>query len=348
MTDKNPQFPSEQQRPTRLQVRLELGVDPSAARFTRHLELAHHVGTTPRISIPLAFTRDHGLVWTFDTAAAYLSADATTRARAGEALHRLGTLVDLGNRTYWDRMFLANRGGSKALEVARLRIALTYGGVTYDRPPELAEREIAIVDAAIGARLAGGDGEINLTSAASRTRRALVGVDARSSDLLKLLADDLGKSGSDAADSFGRNPKYGPRIDNLCSEFASWYYCQAGIKINNTSLRDVEGTQHLHDLFKAAGRLYSYNNSKDQMIKVGGDQTYVPRPGDLLERRGRAGAEHSMIILRWEAGNPSASAEHERSARAIVFNGPWPVFLREVRLREREREDGDDFYVGRI
>lgn len=348
MTDKNPEYPSEQQRPTRLQVRLELGVDPGSASFVRHLEFIHHESDAPRIQIPLAFTRGSGLVWSFDTAAAYLSSDRATRAYAGQALHLLGRLVDLGNRTYWDRMVLANRGGSKALEVARLRIALTYGGVTYDRPPELAEREIAIVDAALNARLPANDGQISLTNAAALTRRAFAGIDPDASQLLRLLADDLGKSGSDAADNFGGNPKYGPRIENLCSEFASWYYFQAGITIHNTSVRDVVETQSLHDLFKAAGRLYSYDNAADRLVKVGGTGTYVPRPGDFLERRGDGRAEHSMIILRWIPGDPAASVEHEKTARAIVFNGPWPVFLREVRLRERERKDGDDYYVGRI
>lgn len=349
MSDKNPEFASEQQRPTRLQVRVVLSADPGFPTFKRDLEFAHHDASKSRISVPLPFTRESATTFAFDTAAAYLSTDATTRARAGLALHRLATLVDMGNRTYWDRMYLANRGGSSALQVARLRIALTYGGVTYRRPPELEEKEIVIVDRPIGATLPANDGELSLESAARKTRRALVGVDSNSPELLKLLAGDLGKSGSDAADNHGKNPKYGPRLDNLCSEFASWYYYEAGIKVNGKSVRDVEGTQRLHDLFKEAGRLYTYKRGEDKLIKVGGTQTYAhPRPGDFLERRGTEGAEHSMIIHRWIPGDPSSTVEHERSARAIVFNGPWPVFLREVHLRADEAEGNDDFYVGKI
>ena len=60
--------------------------------------------------------------------------------------------------------------------------------------------------------------------------------------------------------TYGENPKYGGGLDNLCSEFVSWYYYQAGIKVNGKSLRDIAGAQRLHDLFKAEGNLYRYNS----------------------------------------------------------------------------------------
>jgi hypothetical protein len=109
----------------------------------------------------------------------------------------------------------------------------------------------------------------------------------------------------------------------------------------------------MHQLFKNAGKLYHYDESSKRVLKHGSSSNeYVPRPGDYLERRGAEGAEHSMIILRWLPGNPAASHEEDKHPRAWVFNGPWPVVIREVRVHERETNPDDDkdkeYFIGRI
>ena len=156
--------------------------------------------------------------------------------------------------------------------------------------------------------------------------------------VVRMVLDDLGKSGSDGAgqDPFGANPKYGARIDNLCSEFVSWYYYEAGVSVNGVSVRDIFATQQLHDLFEAGGNLYRYNSGTNLQAFVHPETSakYTPKPGDYLERRGPDGAEHSMIIYRWLPGDPAAAKTNDRYNRAVVLNGPWPVTLRLVHIHQ--------------
>ncbi len=130
----------------------------------------------------------------------------------------------------------------------------------------------------------------------------------------------------------------------------SWYYHEQNIKVNGKSLRDIVGAQQLHDLFKAEGTLYRYNSGThlQDFVHAETNERYIPQPGDYLERRGPDGAEHSMIMYRWLPGDPSAANSHDRYNRAIVFNGPWPVTLRLVRIHEDEINDNKDFWLGKI
>ncbi|MCI5208113.1 MAG: hypothetical protein D3910_04850 [Candidatus Electrothrix sp. ATG2] len=197
--------------------------------------------------------------------------------------------------------------------------------------------------------LGSGQTEISLDDAARESRKAFCQIHNSHPRVLKLCAEDLGKSGSDGKDRFSPNAKYGGRLNLLCSEFASWYYSYCGIKIDGHSLTHIEGTNQMHEIFKDAGKLYYYHNGLERVFKHGStSEEYVPRPGDYLERRGPDGAEHSMIILRWLPGNPSASHEEDKNTRAWVFNGPWPVGIREVRVHEREIEKDKDYYIGRM
>jgi hypothetical protein len=219
-------------------------------------------------------------------------------------------------------------------------------------PGHLNHAEVPIVDWPVGMTLFSGHDEISLDEFARRSRYAWAGIEESDPAVLRMVAEDLGKSGSDGAgqDQYGDNPKYGGRIDKLCSEFVSWYYYQANISVNGRSLRDITEAQQLHDLFKAEGTLYRYSSGTrlQDFVHAETEERYIPQPGDYLERRGPGGAEHAMIMYRWLRREPSAPNSHDRYNRAIVLNGPWPVTLRLVRIHEDEITDNKDFWLGKI
>jgi hypothetical protein len=269
-----------------------------------------------------------------------------------DGIDTLKSLVDLGNRSYWDRMFLENRGGRTTLSIERMQIVICYDNPPGRSPDHLNHAEIPIVDWPIGMQLLSGYDEISLDEFARRSRYAWAGLEESDPSVVRMVVEDLGKSGSDGQgqDQYGRNPKYDARIDYLCSEFVSWYYYEANIKVNGKRLRDITGAQQLHDLFKAEGTLYRYNSGTrlQDFVHAETDVRYIPQAGDYLERRGPEGAEHSMIMYRWLPGESGAANRHDRYNRAIVFNGPWPVTLRLVRIHEEEVNDNKDYWLGRI
>jgi hypothetical protein len=219
-------------------------------------------------------------------------------------------------------------------------------------PVHLNHAEIPVVDWPIGMRLLAGVDEIDLDEFARRSRHAWAGVEDTDPTVVRMALDDLGKSGSDGPgqDQYGSNPKYAAGISLLCSEFVSWYYHEADVQVNGQSVRDIIGTQQLHDMFSAAGTLYRYNSGTNlqSFVHATTEERYTPKPGDYLERRGPDGAEHSMIVYRWLPGDPTATATNDRFNRAIVLNGPWPVTLRLVHIHQDELNQEKDFWLGRV
>jgi hypothetical protein len=321
---------------------IDMSERPAHTSFSRYLTFQDHAGRRKRLKI--AFRKTGSLRWESDS--------------FPNGIDALKSLVDTGNRSYWDHLFLENRGGRTTLPIERMQIIMRYQNPPGRSPDHLNHAEIPIVDWPIGMTLFAGHDEICLDEFARRSRYAWAGVEASDPDVIRMVADDLGKSGSDGNghDQYGQNPKYRDRIDNLCSEFVSWYYYEQNIKVNGKSLRDIVNAQQLHDLFKAEGNLYRYNSGTrlQDFVHAETNQRYTPQPGDYLERRGPDGAEHSMIMYRWLPGDPGAANSHDRYNRAIVFNGPWPVTLRLVRIHEDEKrvdsENGypKDFWLGKI
>lgn len=219
-------------------------------------------------------------------------------------------------------------------------------------PDGVNHAEIPVVDWPLGMSLLAGDDEIRLDEFARRSRYAWAGITDTDPPVIRMVAGDLGKSGSDGVgqDPYGQNPKYRGKIDELCSEFVSWYYYEANVTVHGTSLRDITTTQQLHDLFKAEGSLYRYNSGvrEHDFVHAETGERYLPRPGDFLERRGPTGAEHAMMMLRWIPGDEDASDVHHRHNRAVVLNGPWPVTVRLVRVHEDELGGTTDYWLGRL
>ncbi|WP_045115121.1 hypothetical protein [Plesiocystis pacifica] len=304
-------------------VELRTRTQPEHNNWTRHLSFKNHDGEYKR--------------WKLDFSR---KSDRLYSAEFPDGFEVLNSMIEPGGRSYWDSMYLENRGGRTELPLAHLLVELHYEDPAGNSPRDMDHSKIPILDGAITSTLRAGNHKVALNGLARRSRYAWAGVDSSHSSLVRRVARDLGKCGSDGpGDAFGKNCKYGGAVKLLCSEFASWYYYQEDIEIGGEDFRDIVGTQKMHDAFVAADRAYRWHNGRKAWIHKRTEAEYIPKAGDFLERRGADGdAEHAMIMLRWDAAN----------REAIVFNGPWPVTLRRVKVHEEEIDKGKDYWVGRI
>lgn len=312
-------------RPVASRATMSLRSEPAHTVFTRHIRFRDHEGADRFLA--LEFRRDHDLRFS---------------ATLPDGLTVLEDLVDTGERSHWDQLALVNRGGTTALEIARFELEIDYDVDDFLRSPTTTRITIPLVDRRIDAVLGAGEAVLPLSDFARATRRAFAGVDSSSPGCVLLAIDDLGKSGSDGGS--GPNPKYGGRIDLLCSEFVSWYYHQSGVSILGFAeeFKDITGTQQLHDLFRSARRLYRYDSGSSARRFEDPDTgaVYTPRAGDFLEWRKNGSAMHSMMLLSYD----------EATKVARVVNGPWPVRLMDVDLQwwEELSSNEHDFWVGAI
>lgn len=317
---------------------LTMSRQPEHNNFTRYLSFKNHFGVWKRLAI--AFKKKRDLIW--------------ESSGFPKGIDVLRSFADTGNRNYWDSMYLENRGGRTALPIKHLLIEMVYDKPPWLSPIGIDHERIPIVDADINKTLRSGRHYFSLNNYARISRYKWAGVKKAAPWLVRRVARDLGKSGSDGEgqDRYGKNPKYDARVSHLCSEFASWYYYECKTKVAGHSLeywgekaghllRDVYSTQQMHDAFRKAKRLYYYKNSDRTWCNVedlAKCNRYTLKAGDYLERRGPAGAEHSMIMLRWD----------NTKKEAIVFNGPWPVTLRMVRVEHDEKNKDSNYFVGRV
>ena len=319
--DQPPGPANEVNQPLAPTIELTLARVPAKATFTCYLSFRDHLNHWS--SLEAEFTRSgNTMKW------------IATRYPAG--LGRLTTLTDTGNRIFWDRIGLLKTDADLTLELTKVKIVMRYEGLASG-----CLGTIPVVDRAVQATLGPGLfglALLTLDGEALLTRKSWAGVTEDMPWCVQIAAEDFGKSGSDGVgDPFGNNPKYGNRVDLLCSEFVSWYYHQAGYVIGGQDFRDITATEQLDDTFRDAGRLYYYHLGRQQWLHMDTGVAYTPRAGDFLERRGADGAEHSMMMLRWDNVRKEAT----------VINGPWPVTLRTVKVDELE-QNGKDFRVGRI
>lgn len=325
MSDKKKK-PGAESFPKKPRIVLTMSKQPKHSQFTRFLSFRNRAGKWARL--PVAFAKKSGLTW--------------KSSEFPEGVSVLRSFVKTGNRNYWDDMYLENRGGKTELPIAHLLIEMRYEPF-YRTPIGLKNWRIPIVDGPFNRTLRAGSHRLSLNLLARSSRIRWAGLSGKIPKVVRRIAADLGKSGSDGKgqDKYGKNPKYGGAISDLCSEFVSWYYYECGVKVAGRDFLDVVGTSEMHNAFLEAKRLYYYKNSDNTWRRVDDPtKTYTPKAGDYLERRGPAGGEHSMMMLRWD-GSPSRK-------EAIVFNGPWPVTLRRVRVDFQEMNEPTEFYVGRV
>lgn len=194
----------EENRPLEPRIVLDLSAAPAHASFSRHLTFQNHRGQNKRLLVEFRKT-------------------GTLRWEAGafpEGIDSLRSLADTGNRCYWDRLFLENRGGRTTLAIHRLQVVMRYQNPPGLSPAGIDHAAIPIVDWTIGMQLLAGDDGICLDEFARRSRFSWAGMADTDPLFLRMVAEDLGKSGSDGGgqDQYGSNPKYGGAIDMLCSE----------------------------------------------------------------------------------------------------------------------------------
>ncbi len=321
--------------PSDLTVRLTLASQPIHNNFTRFVTFQNLAGETK--SVAVSFTKS-----------TYLEYEGKVTT---SGLGVLQSLVDPGNRSYWDRMFFENHGGSTALDIALLEIEIEYALACcgHDKTP--------IIGTAVDQLLDSGSSSFSVSNATGRRQYIMDYFGWTMQDwtalpqALQYFFYDIGKSGSsDASDSLSStNPKYASSTTTaLCSETVSWYYHAYGVDIGVTDFRDITFHGTMHDAFLATDRLYCYRSSKGKWVRkdanynwVKGD-TYDPQPGDYFDRRDfdktKAGDDgHAMMMIRWDAS----------TGMADVIDGPWNVALRPVNVVNLESK-GYDFCVGRI
>ena len=231
---------------------------------------------------------------------------------------------------------------------------MRYSNPPGSSPVGLNHAEVPVVDWPIGIELLSGHDEINLDEFARRSRYAWAEHQRQPTprwSAWRWPTWERAAATDRARTRTAGNPKYGAGVDLLCSEFVSWYYHEAGVEVNGSSVRDIIGTQQLHDLFEAEGTLYRYNSGTNLQSFVHADteqrcthrnRATIWSATDLTAPSTRSSCTDGC------PGNPAAAATNDRYNRAVVINGPWPVTLRLVHIHQDELNDGKDFWLGRI
>ena len=175
------------------------------------------------------------------------------------------------------------------------------------------------------------------------------GLDENNHPVAMNVAADLGKSGSSAEgfDKFHNNPRFSGQISYECSEFVSWYYWKhtitprsAGSLFSKMKLRDVYKVDQLMDFFERKDKVYIFDEQRSEFINTTDGASYVPKAGDYIARYSQDGPEHSMIFLDWD----------EDRSIARVFNGPFPITIRELNLAEIQSRSANPktFFIGEV
>ncbi len=254
-----------------------------------------------------------------------------------ETLHTLQVLGSMNHRSFWDRIYLKNAGGSTALDIHKISLTVHYvKGVSG------AERDVPMLDNfELNQVLAQGD-EIYLTNHIETSMIGWAGLNTANSHSIAVeAARDLGKSGTSAVgfDEHGNNPKYRGWLSYECSEFVSWYIHDAYSNSSNYNgfpnncFKNITFTGQIHEKFHDLNKTYYYNNSRQGFYAEFNDSlTYSPKAGDILIRRGNGNFEHSMILVDWNS----------TSKIATVIDGPYLITLREVDIQGLESRDTNE------
>ena len=181
--------------PKKPNVVITMSRQPEYNSFTRYLSFKNHSGDWKRLAIAFrkkSMVKKGTLIWE--------SHDFP------DGIDVLKSFVHTGNRSYWDKMYLENRGGRTALPILHLLIEMNYNKPTWGSE----KIKIPIVDANINTILRSGWHCFSLNSYANYSRYKCAGLSNNERSLLRQVAQDLGKSGSDGVgdDKYGKNPKY--------------------------------------------------------------------------------------------------------------------------------------------
>ena len=336
----------EYMQPSGLKIYLVLSEIPEHNNFTRYLRFKNIKGKTKDVAVSFTKTTDLN----------YLGLVTIN------GLSTLQTLAERNNRSYWDKMYFVNKGGSTALEIESIKAEISYEGHDTINGRE----DISTIAYNINQSLDSGKDSFYLSLNSGRLQYAMDYLNITYSEFLalpkalRLFIYDIGKSGSSGtSDSFSSdNPKYSSKKDKaLCSETVSWYYYTDNITLDinlgpfqiELDFKDFISHHDMHDAFLYSGRLYCYHSSREEWIKKDldynwdYDYTYTPQAGDYLNRKsnGDAGG-HSMMMIFWDSD----------THKALAIDGPYNINFLTVAVRSQEqRTDPDsqrDYCVGRI
>ena len=322
-------------RPSNLWIRLVLNTVPLHNNFTRYLTFRNQAGSQK--SVEVAFVRTSALNYLGTVTASGLTT--------------LQSLADQNKRSYWDSMYFENKGGTTALDINQFFAEVEYNQTCCGR------EQIAQIGYMVSQTLAAGTDSFYVAAYVGRRNFAQDYLGLTSAEFsalpapLRYFVYDLGKSGSsDSSDSTAVNPKYGLTGEALCSETISWYYYEHGQAGFRETFRDTQSHAVMHDAFLAGDRLYCYHASRHQWIKRDAAynwvlaDTYVPQPGDYLDRRDSDGNAangddgHAMMLASWDAA----------TGIAVTLDGPWNINFRPVDIDAQETAGTYDYCVGRI
>ena len=297
---------------------------PASTNMTRRLVFENYEGRRIELKVKLDRTDTHRLELTDlpDTA------------------HNLQLLGSLNHRSFWDKIYLRNNGGSSKIDIKRMTLIVHYYKVVSGAWKDIPLLSNTIINRVLGS----GTSEVYLTPFIERQGMRNASLTSRNHAVAVLASKDIGKSGTCAEgyDQYGKNPKYRGWISYECSEFASWYLhetnCWSGFTSTSRNVfRDITSTTQLHGIFKNKKRAYYYHNGRNRFLNEHDKKVYTPKAGDIFMRRGGGKFEHSMIFLRWNASTKEAT----------VIDGPYPVTIRTIKVHELETraDDPKDFIV---
>ncbi len=315
--------------PIKSVLRLTLNELPTQDRFACYLEF--HDYEQNAIFIKFDFTKVKNLIY-----------EAILDETIPKELKKLQDMCLENNRDYWDEMLLENRDEIPELSIKHLFFAVTYNSTTKG-----CINDIIILDWEIDQAFKHSYSKIYLNSYArfSRLRwvretvKSITGkdyvYDADTCPAFLSAVRDIGKCGTSGFNFYDTNPKYGAGIDNLCSEFVSWYYYNEGTTFGKKDFKDIRSATTIINLFARVDRKYEYNNITQQFEHLLTKEEYQPQPGDYLWRTNQG---HAMIIAGW----------NEETNIAAVINGPWPVTLRTVEIQKDEVSSDKEYCIGRM
>ncbi len=315
--------------PVKAVLRLTLDNIPAQDRFACYL--VFHDYEMNGIFVKFTFSKIEDLVY-----------ESVLDESAPIELKKLQDMCLENNRDFWDEMLFENRGEIPALSIKHLFFKVIYNSTTKG-----CLNDITILDWDIDQAFKHGYSKIYLNSYArfsrlkwvTETVKLITGkdyvYDANSCPAFLAAVWDIGKCGTSGYSFYDMNPKYGAGVDNLCSEFVSWYYHNEGTPFGKKDFRDIRSATNLINLFARVDRKYEYNNSTQRFEHSITGETYQPQPGDYLWRTNQG---HAMIIAGW----------NEETKIAAVINGPWPVTLRTVEIQKDEDFSDKEYCIGRM
>ncbi|MBT3983231.1 MAG: hypothetical protein HOE90_17895 [Bacteriovoracaceae bacterium] len=330
-------------KPSNLTITLILNSQPSHNNFTRYVKFKNIAGRTK--SVAVSFTKS-----------SYLNYEGVVTA---SGLTTLESMAENNNRSYWDKMYFQNKGGSTALDINQFFIYVEYDQTCCGR------EQVAQIGYMSSQYLDSGSDSFYIAAYTGRRLYAQDYLGINYSEfrsfpsVARYMIYDIGKSGSsDASDSLSSsNPKYASSGSSLCSETISWYYYEYGVSISNQYLpwltynfKNIESHADMHDQFKYAGRLYCYHAGYKEWIKKDISYNWVlsdsyhPQAGDFLDRRDSDGDSsngddgHAMMLMDWD----------ENTGIAQTLDGPWNINFRPVNVESSEVSGSRDYCVGRI